>query len=198
MNYLAHLYLAEDSDESIIGNLLGDFVKGPLKDEYAPEIIKGIKTHRQVDLFTDSHENFLASKKMISAERRRFAGIIIDLSYDHFLAVNWSEYSSLELSGFIGDTYRLLMRHRKILPEKLQNFLPRMIDEDWLGSYRELEGIGRTLDRISGRLRRRFNRENTLSGAVEEIESNYSRLEDNFREFFPELITFVKNNNNNI
>ncbi|MEQ9617882.1 MAG: ACP phosphodiesterase [Deltaproteobacteria bacterium] len=193
MNYLAHLYLAEDSDESILGNLLGDFVKGPLRDEYGPEIIKGIKTHRKVDLFTDSHENFLTSKRMIGAERRRFAGVIIDLTFDHFLAKNWSDYSSSELTGFIGNTYELLMRHREILPEKLQYFLPRMIDEDWLGSYRELDGIGRTLDRISGRLRRRFNRENTLAGAVEEIESNYDRLEDSFHEFFPQVISFVEN-----
>lgn len=193
MNYLAHLYLAEDSDESILGNLLGDFVKGPLRDEYDPEIIKGIKTHRKVDLFTDSHENFLASKRMISAERRRFAGIIIDLTFDHFLAKNWSDYSGQELSGFIGNTYELLMRNRGILPEKLQYFLPRMIEEDWLGSYGKLEGIGRTLDRISGRLTRRFARENSLTGAVEEIESNYERLENNFYEFFPQVIAFVEN-----
>lgn len=193
MNYLAHLYLAEDSDESILGNLLGDFVKGPLSNEYDPEIIKGIKTHRKVDLFTDSHKNFLACKRMISAKRRRFAGIIIDLTFDHFLAKNWSDYSTLELNGFIGNTYELLMRHRGILPEKLQSFLPRMIDEDWLGSYSELEGIGRTLDRISGRLKRRFDRENTLAGAVEEIVSNYERLENNFYEFFPQVIAFVEN-----
>lgn len=193
MNYLAHIYLAEESDESVIGNLLGDFVKGPVGDEYAPDIAKGIITHRKVDVFTDSHEKFLASKKLISPERRRFAGIIIDLTFDHFLSKNWSEYSSSELTVFINGTYELLARNRSILPEKLQAFLPRMIDEDWLGSYRELEGIGETMDRISRRLNRRFQRENTLAGAVEEVELNYIELEDNFREFFPELITYVNN-----
>lgn len=192
MNYLAHIYLAEDSDESVIGNLLGDFVKGPVGKEYAPGIAKGIITHRKVDVFTDSHEKFLASKKLISPERRRFSGVIIDLTFDHFLAKNWSEYSSSELPVFIKETYELLTRHRSMLPDKLQAFLPRMIDEDWLGSYRELEGIGETMNRISRRLNRRFRRENTLAGAVEEVESNYAELEKNFSSFFPEVIAFVE------
>jgi len=192
MNYLAHIYLAEESDESVIGNLLGDFVKGPVGDEFTPGIAKGIITHRKVDVFTDSHEKFLASKKLISPERRRFAGIIIDLTFDHFLSKNWSEYSSSELPLFIKETYELLARNRSILPEKLQAFLPRMIEEDWLGSYSELEGIGETMDRISRRLHRRFQRENTLAGAVEEVESNYSELERNFSSFFPEVISFVE------
>ncbi len=192
MNYLAHIYLAEDSDESILGNLLGDFVKGPIGNDYSPGIRKGIQTHRKVDVFTDSHEKFLASKKLISPERRRFAGIILDLTFDHFLARNWSSYSSEDLTGFIRNTYELLIRHRKMLPEKLQLFLPRMIDEDWLGSYRELEGVGKTIERLSGRLRRRFKRENTLTGSLEEIELNYDELEQNFNDFFPELISFVE------
>lgn len=192
MNYLAHIYLAGDSDESILGNLLGDFVKGPIGNGYHPEIIKGIRTHRKVDVFTDSHEMFLASKRLISPQRRRFAGIIIDLAFDHFLTRNWSSYSSEDLTGLIENTYELLRRHRGILPEKLQLFLPRMIDEDWLGSYRELEGIGKTIDRISGRLKRRFKRENTMTGSLEEVELNYDALEQNFNEFFPELVSFVE------
>ncbi len=100
MNYLAHLHLAEDSDESLLGNLLGDFVKGHLGNEYSPEIIKGIKTHRKVDAYTDSNEKFLACKKLLRPDRRRFAGIIVDLSFDHFLAKNWSQYSNVELIKF--------------------------------------------------------------------------------------------------
>ena len=95
MNYLAHLYLAEDSDESLLGNLLGDFVKGRLEEQYSPEIIKGIKTHRKVDAYTDFNQNFLACKKLLRPDRRRFAGIIVDMSFDHFLAKNWADYSDI-------------------------------------------------------------------------------------------------------
>lgn len=193
MNYLAHIYLAEDSEESILGNMMGDFVKGAIGNNYHPEIAKGIRTHRKVDAFTDSHEKFRASKKLMSPGRRRFAGIIIDLAFDHFLAKNWASYSDTELDRFIHKTYELLKRHRTALPERLRFFLPRMIDEDWLGSYCTLDGTGKAIDRISERLRRRFDRENALPGAIEEVESNYIELETNFNAFFPDLISFVGN-----
>ncbi len=193
MNYLAHIYLAEDSEESILGNMMGDFVKGAIGNNYHPEIAKGIRTHRKVDVFTDSHEKFRASKRLMSPGRRRFAGIIIDLAFDHFLAKNWASYSDTELDLFIRNAYELLKRHRTTLPERLRFFLPRMIDEDWLGSYCTLDGTGKAIDRISERLRRRFDRENALQGAIEEVESNYIELETNFNAFFPELISFVGN-----
>lgn len=188
MNYLAHLYLAEDSPESILGNLLGDFVKGRLDRTYSPEIIRGIITHRKVDSFTDSHKLVLLSKRLISPRRRRFAGIIVDVSFDHFLARYWADYSSVELGFFTRRVYDLLKLYRDTLPEGLRSSIPRMSDEDWLGSYSRIEGVGAVLDRIS----RRFKRENGLKGSVEELESNYSALEDNFRAFFPELIAFVE------
>jgi len=191
MNYLAHLYLAQDSDESIIGNLLGDFIKGSLENIENREIARGITTHRKVDLYTDRHEKIIESKRLISQKRKRFAGIIIDVSFDHFLSRNWSLYSESELKDFISDIYTTLTNHKNLLPPKLQMFLPRMIEEDWLGSYIHLDGIGLTLDRISRRIARRFKRGSVLHGAVEEIESNYTTLEENFKEFFPDVIKFV-------
>jgi acyl carrier protein phosphodiesterase len=192
MNYLAHIFLAGDSEESVLGNLMGDFVKGPIGNGFHPEIEKGLRTHRKVDVFTDSHEIFRASKKLMSPERRRFAGVIIDLAFDHLLSKNWASYSDFDLGSFIQETYVLLDRRKTILPERFRLFLPRMIEEDWLGSYRTLEGTGIALDRISERLRRRFHRENKLRGAIEEIESNYKELDNNFNMFFPELISFVE------
>ena len=192
MNYLAHIYLAEDTEESLLGNIMGDFVKGPIGGGFHPEIIKGIRTHRKVDVFTDSHEIFRASRRLISPERRRFSGIIMDLAFDHLLAKNWASYSDRELGAFIQRTYEVLTRRNDLLPEKFRMALPRMIEEDWLGSYRTMEGAGTAIDRISGRLRRRFGRENTLTGAIEEVERNYEELERNFNAFFPELIAFVE------
>ncbi len=192
MNYLAHIFLAGDSEESVLGNLMGDFVKGSIGNGFHPEIEKGIRTHRKVDVFTDSHEIFRASKKLMSPERRRFAGVIIDLAFDHLLSKNWASYSDDDLGNFIRDTYALLDRRKAMLPERFRLFLPRMIEEDWLGSYRTLEGTAIALDRISERLRRRFHRENKLRGAIEEVESNYKELDNNFNMFFPELISFVE------
>ena len=192
MNYLAHLYLAEDSDESLLGNLLGDFVKGRLVEQYSPEIIKGIKTHRKVDAYTDAHHNFLACKKLLRADRRRFAGIIVDLSFDHFLAKNWPNYSDLELSEFTDRVYSVLLDREQTLPQKLRQRLPYMVKDDWLGSYKNIETIGLALHAISKRLSR-FEKAKPIKDGLDDIKSNYEEFEQNFNEFFPDLIAFVDN-----
>lgn len=192
MNYLAHMYLAGHSEESVVGNMLGDFVKGRIGGEFPPGIDEGIRAHRKIDAYTDSHETVLRCKRLISPERRRFSGIIVDLAFDHLLAVNWRDYSGLQLDEFIRRTYGILARNAHLMPPRPTQILQVMIEEDWLGSYRELEGIGLALDRIAIRLKRRFGRENTLPGAAEEIARNYGAFEDNFRAFFPELILFAR------
>jgi acyl carrier protein phosphodiesterase len=192
MNYLAHIYLADGTEESILGNLMGDFVKGAIGNMYEPEIERGIRMHRKIDVFTDSHETVKASKKLMSPERRRFAGIIIDLAFDHFLSKNWPAYSDSDLDALIQKTYELLKRSTPMLPERMRRLLPRIIEEDWLGSYRTLGGASKAIDRISERLRRRFNRDNALRGAIEEVEANYPELESKFNSFFPQLISYVE------
>ncbi len=192
MNYLAHLYLAEDSDESLLGNLLGDFVKGRLLDQYSPEIIKGIKTHRKVDFYTDNSAMFLECKNLLHVDRRRFAGIIVDLSFDHFLAKNWAVYSDIELSEFANRVYALLIKHESILPPKLLQRMPYMIGDDWLVSYKNIDTIELALNAMSRRLSRRFERAAVIKYGIEDIKDNYDELEQKFSEFFPELISFVE------
>nr|MBR9810071.1 hypothetical protein [bacterium] len=66
MNFLAHFHLAQPTDGSRIGALLGDFVRGTpesLQTRFPPEVVNGIILHRAIDRFTDSHEIFLKSKK---------------------------------------------------------------------------------------------------------------------------------------
>lgn len=193
MNYLAHLRLAENNHKSIIGNLLGDFVKGRLENYsiiYYQSILKGIITHSKVDIFTDKHPIYLISKRRISSDRSRFAGIIIDLIYDYFLANNWDLYSEQKLSKFINDVYSTFNNHYDILPSKLQKMLPMIIKENWLLSYKNIDGIALAFQRLS----RRFKRENSLLNAEIELINNYEELEQDFNQFFPQLITFVEDN----
>lgn len=185
MNYLAHLYFAENSTESRLGVIMADFVKGPLGAcPYSPAIVEGIENHRMVDRFADGHPAVQASKRLVSPERRRFAGIIVDMCHDHFLAMHWNRYADLELSAFIERAYAALRGYQGTLPERLERMLHYMIEQDWLRSYRTTAGIGRALDGISSRIKR----ENTLRGGVEELERNYQALETHFLRFFPELI----------
>jgi acyl carrier protein phosphodiesterase len=193
MNYLAHLFLAEPSPESIIGNLLGDFVKGCLEnyqDIYSEEIIKGIRTHRKIDIFTDHHQICQQSKHRIMENRKRLSGIIVDICYDHFLACNWWKFSHVNLDIFINNIYNILGENQHILPVRLQKSLPYMIRENWLLSYQYFDGIDLTFQRLS----RRLKRVNNLGTAGEELINNYSQLEADFLLFFPELITYVETN----
>lgn len=187
MNYLAHLYLAEDEPESLIGSLMGDFAKGRIDEALAPGIRWGIVVHRRVDVFTDAHAIVGRSKRRLRPEFRRYGGILVDLYFDHFLALQWSRYSDVPLGDFSQRVYRILEDHRKNLPPRMQRGVSYMIDNDLLLSYREIDGIRRALIGIEGRLKR----QSRLREAVSDLEHNYPFLEADFAGFFPELIDYV-------
>jgi acyl carrier protein phosphodiesterase len=181
MNYLAHMLCSHDSPASMLGNFLADFVKGNVEGRFPHEVAEGIRHHRRVDYFTDSHEVFAASRRLISGPRRRYAGIIVDVLYDHFLATNWDQYCSTTLDEFVERVYENLSCHRVAVPHLVPMVIEKMVREDWLQSYRTADGIDRTLRRISRRLRH----ENPLATAIEELEQNYDHLQDHFHSFFP-------------
>src|SRR5688572_11794852 len=105
MNYLAHALLSHQSAEAILGALLGDFVKGPVGAEYPPAVRDAIHLHRLIDRYTDSHPVVLSSRRLVSDARRRFAPIMIDMFYDHFLARHWSDYCDTPLRQFARQVY---------------------------------------------------------------------------------------------
>ena len=187
VNYLAHLFLSGSTAEAFIGGLLGDFVKGAIDDSYSVRVGKGISLHRKIDRYTDDHEVVAASRRLISKQRRRFAGIMVDVFYDHFLARHWSRYAVMSLDEFTHGVYAILLQHHQDFPPRLQTIVPRMVHDDWLGSYRELWRVGAALDGISRRLRR----SNTLAGGLSELEANYVRFEGYFLAFFPQLMRHV-------
>lgn len=187
MNYLAHLYLAENNDASLVGSLLGDFVKGGLKGQLDPEIRQGILLHRSIDRFADVHPVHLRSRRRVSARRRRYAGIIIDMAYDHFLAQQWSRFHDEPLERFANRVYSALYRYQDELAPRLREILPRMAQEDWLSSYRDLDRIGMSLDRLALRL----SRPSPLAGAVAEIRAAYRGLGTDFMQILPALKRFT-------
>jgi acyl carrier protein phosphodiesterase len=188
MNYLAHIYLSDNNDESMLGNFLGDFVNKSLENDFEDSIRKGIFMHRKLDSFTDSNPVFLKSKKRISSINRRFAGVLVDMFYDHFLAKNWSEYSSISLEEYSDNFYSLLKSYSYCLPDKLTRRMPYMIEENWLVSYKEINGIKNSLDRISWRFSKS---KHPLSNPVEELIRNYESFEADFRSFFPCAIGYA-------
>lgn len=188
MNYLAHMFLSHNTSLSMLGNLLGDFVKGNVDGKFPREVVEGIRNHRRVDAFTDSDGIVSSSRKLISRSRRRFAGIIIDVVYDHFLSRNWGLYSSIGLDEFVGTVYKNLDNHEVKIHQNVILSIKKMIREDWLRSYGTMEGVDETLKRISKRMRR----ENNLGTAIEELEANYFSFHEHFLQFFPHLMAHCK------
>jgi len=188
VNFLAHLALSGDDPEVILGNLMGDFLKGVDASRYPSGIQRGIQLHRRIDSFTDVHPVFGRSRRRLPPPYRRYAGVLVDVFYDHFLARNWLHYSPHEdLGSFISRTYRTLSNSPVETPPRLQRALPRMIREDWLGSYVNEAGIDLTLKRIS----RRVSRANPLPEAASQLALHYEGLAADFAEFYPDLIRYV-------
>ncbi|MFM2433120.1 MAG: hypothetical protein RLZZ511_4334 [Cyanobacteriota bacterium] len=184
MNYLAHLFLADPKPELLIGNLLGDFRTGVSLDAYAPLIRMGIEQHLQIDAYTDRHPIVMRDRQRFSPPQRRFAGIILDVLYDHYLAKHWSSYTHISLNKFSQNVYQILQAYRSILPEKLQRALPDMIEQDWLCSYADLEVIEYVLKRMANR----FRRPTPIGASYAEILLHYQEFEQGFLIFFPDLM----------
>jgi acyl carrier protein phosphodiesterase len=187
MNHLAHLFLAGDTAESLIGNLSGDFVKGPLGDRFPRAIHDGIMQHRRIDAFTDSHPETAAFRRVLLQEHGHYARVIADVFFDHFLACRFDEYAGESLESFLARTYATIDPHVESLPGLLRVVYPRMRDEGWLESYREVEGIHLALTNIS----RRFSRRPRLETATRHLIDSRPELERRFERFFPEVMVFA-------
>jgi acyl carrier protein phosphodiesterase len=184
MNHFAHLVLAQPTVESTVGNLLGDFARGLDQQQLAPAIMAGLRNHRAVDRFTDSHPLVQKMKLTFSAGRRRFAGIALDIYFDHLLINYWSRFETRNLESLIEELYRRIHAGHHMMPgENMRHVTGRMIEYDWFGSYRELDAIAESLDRVAGRIR--FT--NRFDNAIEDLQRNHNMICDGFFEFYPQL-----------
>jgi acyl carrier protein phosphodiesterase len=196
MNFLAHLHLSGNNPNIMLGNFMGDFVKGKsYRQQYEPEIIKGIELHRSIDEFTDSHPVVTESKNRLRPTYRHYSGVIVDVFYDHFLAANWNQFHSLPLETFAQQAYQTILSADTILPAELNQMMPYMINGNWLVNYSNVEGIHRALSGMASRTPYRSKMEE----AVNDLRGNYEDFKKEFMEFFPQLEgfcqEFLSNNN---
>ncbi len=185
MNFLGHFFLSPTDNEALLlGNFLGDFIKGSIKQSLLPiDVRRGIALHREIDSFTDFHELILKSKKLFSSQYRRYAGIIIDMSLDHFLARDWHLHHTQTLHDFSHYVYKTLNNHLSIMPASAQSAANSMHRYDWLGSYQNLENIVVAFKNIS----KRFSRDNPMPTAIEEVHRLYKPLQALFQTFILEI-----------
>lgn len=187
MNYLAHLLLAEDSDDARLGALLGDFVAGSRPLDASPTVWREILVHRRIDSYTDAHPILQALRTRFPQGRRRYAGIALDVHFDHLLARDWPQHHAQPLAEFTAGVYALLGKRLSDLPPRLQAIAPQMAAQDWLGSYRHRSSVDQALRRIAGRL----TRGEGLIDCLPLLSAHEAEIEAAFGRFLPELRAFV-------
>lgn len=189
MNFLAHLYLSGNSEELIIGNFIADAVKGNNLAHLPNNIQKGIVLHRKIDTFTDSHPIVEQSKERLRKNYKKYAAVIVDIYYDHYLAKNWHSYSQINLEQFTQHIYKLVQQYHTMLPEKSAHFAMYMIRYNILYQYAHIEGIEQVLKGMA----KRASFISNMEYAVNDLQEHYSLFENEFRQFFPELQRYIEN-----
>jgi len=188
LNYLAHAFLSGTDNELLVGNFIADSVRGSQLQHFPTRIAQGIRLHRQIDAFTDAHLVVQKSKERLRPKYRKYAGVITDVFYDHYLAANFQEYSSITLAQYAQHVYGIINNYESILPERVNYFLPYMVQQNWLLNYAQISGIRKSLTGLS----RRTSFVSDMETAADELEVNYPLYATEFFLFFPDLQTFVQ------
>jgi acyl carrier protein phosphodiesterase len=188
MNHLAHFLLAQERPYVEAGAFLGDYVKGSLRGQFPGEIEDGIRLHRKIDAFTDGHAAVKRSCRRFDPLLRRYAPIMIDIFFDHLLAINWQQYHSKSLGDFSDQVFFNLERCSPLLPEPVVEVARRMKAHNVLASYADPAFLPPVLARLGQRLKRK----NPLAEGHRELEKNYRGLSEDFAVFFPQAMHFAK------
>jgi len=187
MNFLGHLFLSGKNEDIIVGNFIADAVKGNALNQYPDGIARGIRLHREIDHFTDHHPVFLSSRRRLYPKYRMYAGVIVDIYYDHYLAKNWQDFSEEKLRHIVSNAYFLLIRRFNILPPRSKRILPFMITQNWLVNYKDLN----SLQRVFNGMDRRTEHRSGMGGAIEDLLIHYQEYESEFREFLRGIIAHI-------
>ncbi len=179
MNFLGHLYLSGDDPLVTVGNFMADAVKGRDLSRFDPRIEQGIRLHRAIDSFTDAHPLQRQGRERAHPHAGRYASVVMDLYYDHLLAVNWQHFHPEPLPAFARRMYALLAQHQHLMPERAQHMLPYMTQGDWLTSYATITGIGRALAGLA----RRVPQGAPMVGAEMVLQENLAEYTAEFKDF---------------
>ena len=190
MNYLGHAFLSFDDDELLVGNMIGDHVKGKAALEaFSAGVRRGVELHRKIDDYADKHPATIRAKLLFREHYGLYAGAIMDTLYDHFLANDPKIFlSETTLLKFTERTYAQLEKHEQYFPSKFAGYFPNMKLYNWLYHYRSLKGMERSL----GGLFRRAQYMPDVSKAYELFVTNYYHLNQCYYDFIDDMIKFVK------
>ncbi len=184
MNYLAHAFLAGNNQELLVGNFIADGLPGSKIDHLPKGIQRGVVMHRHIDTFTDNHVVNVEMRTLFHGTAGKYAGVVLDIFYDHLLANNWSTFSPEHFPDFIHQCYSTIENHQEWLPTKTAYMFPYMKQYNWLYNYSMEDGILRSLAGLS----KRIKSQPALELAGEQAFKNKGFIEKHFLDFFPQLI----------
>ena len=148
------------------------------------DIQAGIRAHQKIDVYTDGHPVCCIARRRLQPPYRRFAGVLLDVYFDHFLARGWSRHGDgTALAEFAEKRYEILRRYRDLPSKRFRLVVDAMTRDNWLVGYSSLGGVETALRGIS----RRFRRENPVASGARVLLENYAPLQSDFEEFFPQL-----------
>lgn len=188
MNFLAHLRLSGENEQIMIGNFIADHIVGNKLAKYPPKVVIGVELHRKIDYYTDHHPVFIKGKERLHKNYHKYAGVILDIFYDHFLAVNWKTYSDIDLHSFVSFSYGVLLKNYPILPMPTKKLLPFIIVQNWLVNYSNFPGLQRAFDGMAKRASFKSNMEKVLV----DLKKDYKLYDAEFNQFFPDMLAFAE------
>jgi acyl carrier protein phosphodiesterase len=175
VNYLGHFYLAYPDEDLLVGNLLGDCVKGCGYEYYPERVSAGIRMHRAIDTFTDQNDISAQCRTLLRPVAGKFAGVALDILYDHVLANNWSSFTTKPLFDFTQDVYQILNARYEELTMENRILLGHMERENWLLRYATKEGTHKSLSGMSRRIAYQSNLDKVMP-LYEKVEEEFDAL----------------------
>ncbi|MBJ7553079.1 ACP phosphodiesterase [Marinomonas spartinae] len=185
MNYFAHLHIAERTQTSFAGNLLGDF--SVQVNTLPDDLLKGWRLHQKVDVMVDEHEQSALFRSMARTGRRRFAGIVQDIVMDYWLIRYWTQFSDIPLPLFCQQAVMALMADVHRCPERLQRMIFSLEQHNWLADLGTQQGVENAIRSIM----RRWRHGQHLQPFIEELPEVLAQGETPFLRLYPDLLAFV-------
>ncbi|MFQ3198025.1 MAG: acyl carrier protein phosphodiesterase [Paraglaciecola sp.] len=185
MNYIAHLHLAKATQTSLVGNFLGDFVKGSHLQHLPGEIQTGIKLHRKIDVLTDNHPQVVKLRTLFPPHIRRVAGIVLDVYFDYLLMCHWPQFCDQHHSILFSHFYRELGSCKHTGNEHFQHVRQGLISHRWLADYQYEGACLRALKTIEHRLNHKIV---FAEAAMVYLRSHHQEIQQSFLQFYPDLL----------
>lgn len=189
MNFLAHAFLSGNDEHLMFGNFIADSVKGQQILKFNAKVQRGIHLHRAIDQFTDSHPTVQEAVRLLQEYFRKYAPVVLDIYFDHFLARNWQKFSDENLNSFVWNVYRTMIFQFDQLPPRSRRILPWMIAQNWLAGYGNYD----QLDSVFKGMARRTSFNSGMENAIKVLKTNELVLQQYFHDFFPELELYCRN-----